>query len=140
MDDVKLWKEFRRFRINEHRGPREGGRPRGGRGYFLVLECLREGEGKTQREIADLVEIRAQSLSEALAGMEEKGLIERIVDPNDRRAVRVFITPKGMEFREERLAEIRGRAAEMFQALSDEEKQTLYGILRKMHTVQIKEE
>ena len=134
MDDITLWREFRRFRINDHRGPRREGSVRSGRGYFLVLECLKEGEGKTQREIADLVEIRAQTLSEALGGMEELELIQRIADPKDRRAVRVFITPKGMQFREERLTEIRRRAEEIFRPLSEEEKQTLYGILRKLHT------
>jgi len=134
MDDITLWREFRRFRINDHRGPRRDGPTRGGRGYFLVLECLKEGEGKTQREIADLVEIRAQTLSEALGGMEELELIQRIADPKDRRAVRVFITPKGVQFREERLTEIRRRAEEIFRPLSEEEKQTLYGILRKLHT------
>ena len=140
MDDMQLWREFRRFRINEHRNPPPTGRSRGGRGYVLVLECLTEGEGKTQREIADQVEIRAQSLSEALAGMEEKGLIERVVDPKDRRAVRVFITPKGVEFRTERLAEIRRRAEELFRPLSSEEKQTLFDILKKLRAARREEE
>jgi len=139
MDDVTLWREFRRFRICEHRGPREG-TPRGGKGYFLVLECLTEGEGKTQREIAEAVEIRAQSLSEALTGMEEHGLIERVPDPKDRRAVRVFITPAGVRFRAERVQGIRRRAEEIFGPLSEEEKQTLYDILRKLNASHREEE
>lgn len=140
MDDLQLWREFRRFRINDHRGCGHGGERRGGRGYFLVLECLTEGEGKTQREIADAVEIRAQSLSEALTGMEEQGLIERIADARDRRAVRVFITPKGLDFRAEREKELRARAEDAFRSLTEEEKATLFRILRKMHAARRSEE
>ncbi|MBO5221785.1 MAG: MarR family transcriptional regulator [Clostridia bacterium] len=140
MDDITLWKEFRRFRINEHRGPAKGTPPQWGRGYYLVLECLNEGEGKTQREIAEHAEIRAQTLSEALVGMEERGLIERVADPKDRRAVRVYITPKGIRFREEREIAMRRKAEELFRPLSEEEKQTLFDILRKLTTAQREEE
>lgn len=140
MDDMTLWRAFRRVRIKEHRRFHEGGAPHGGRGYLLVLDCLQGGEGKTQRELADLVEIRAQSLSEILAGMEEKGLIVRETDAEDRRAVRVFITDEGRRFRAERWEQIRLRAEELFRPLCEEEKQTLYQILEKLHAAQREEE
>lgn len=139
MDDVTLWKEFRRLRIYDHRSsppPPFAGetakKPPCRRGYFLVLECLAPGKGKTQKEIAEAVGIRAQSLSEALAGMEEKGLIQRVSDAEDRRAIRVLITEAGLRFRDERKREIKLRAEELFRPLSEEEKQTMYDMLRKL--------
>ena len=138
MDDLLLWRQFRRFRIHDHRANKAATdnvphKPPCGRGYFLILECLKKHDGMTQRELADGVEIRAQTLSEALCGMEEKGLIRREDDPSDRRAIRVFLTEEGETYRIERERELRRRAEELFRPLSEEEKQTLYEILQKLH-------
>ncbi len=138
MDDLLLWREFRRFHIHDHRASKEDScnapkKSPHGRGYFLILECLKKNDGMTQRELADGVEIRAQTLSEALCGMEEKGLIRREDDPEDRRAIRVFLTQEGEKYRDEREKELRRRAEERFRPLSEKEKETLYQILQKLH-------
>ena len=138
MDDLLLWREFRRFYIHDHRGSKHAPcnvpkKPTHGRGYFLILECLKKNDGMLQRKLADSVEIRAQTLSEALCGMEEKGLIRREDDPEDRRAIRVFLTEEGEKYCVEREKDLRRRAEERFRPLSEKEKETLYQILQKLH-------
>ncbi len=128
MDNLALFLAFRRFQINEKR------RFGGGRGGFLILSRLMEEDGLTQRQLADSVGIRAQSLSEALLGMEGKGYICRRPDAADRRVIRVYATEEGKAFFKEHQIRLARRAEEMFGVLSDREKQTLYGLLQKITT------
>ncbi len=128
MDNLTLFLAFRRFQINERR------RFGGGRGGFLILSRLMEEDGLTQRQLADSVGIRAQSLSEALLGMEGKGHIFRRPDETDRRVIRVYITEEGKAFFGEHQERLSKRAEEMFGVLRGEEKQTLYDLLQKITT------
>ncbi len=128
MDNLTLFMAFRRFQINEKR------RFGGGRGGFLILSRLTEEDGLTQRQLADRVGIRAQSLSEALTGMEEKGHICRCPDDCDRRVIRVYLTEEGRRFFREHQGRLVRRAEEMFGMLTPEEKQTLYDLLQKITT------
>ena len=62
---------------------------------FLVLDVVDKAEGSTQRELADGVRIEGATMTRHLDRLEEAGLITRERDPNDRRAIRVDLTPTG---------------------------------------------
>lgn len=57
-----------------------------------VLAELRERDGLTQTEIADLVMMEKAPLGRVIDRMEEQGLVERRPDPADRRVRRVYLT------------------------------------------------
>jgi DNA-binding MarR family transcriptional regulator len=59
-----------------------------------VIAHLYRNDGRTQRHLADELEVQRAPLSKLLDRLEAGGWVERRADPNDRRANRVYITEK----------------------------------------------
>jgi DNA-binding MarR family transcriptional regulator len=66
----------------------------------FVLLNIRSDEGTPATKIAPLMGLEARSLSRLLKTMEEKGLICREADHNDRRMVRIVLTREGKKKRD----------------------------------------
>jgi DNA-binding MarR family transcriptional regulator len=62
-----------------------------------VLFRLREQEGLSQVDLADVLELQPISLVRLLDRLVEHGLLERRHDPKDRRANRLFLTARGRQ-------------------------------------------
>lgn len=105
--------------------PREHGRVR-------LMNMLKENGELSQKEIAEKLDIRPQSLSELLVKMESDGFISRRQDKDDKRVIVVALTEKG----EEQLVVLRQanreHAEKLFSPLTDEEKDALIAILKKL--------
>jgi MarR family transcriptional regulator, transcriptional regulator for hemolysin len=67
------------------------------RAQWIVLFRLRQQEGLSQVDLADVLELQPISLVRLLDRLVEHGLLERRHDPKDRRANRLFLTPSGRE-------------------------------------------
>jgi MarR family transcriptional regulator for hemolysin len=67
------------------------------RAQWIVLFRLREQEGLSQVDLADVLELQPISLVRLLARLVEHGLVERRHDPRDRRANRLFLTASGRQ-------------------------------------------
>jgi MarR family transcriptional regulator, transcriptional regulator for hemolysin len=67
------------------------------RAQWIVLFRLREQEGLSQVDLADVLELQPISLVRVLDRLVEHGLLERRNDPRDRRANRLFLTPTGRQ-------------------------------------------
>ena len=67
------------------------------RAQWIVLFRLREQEGLSQVDLADVLELQPISLVRLLDRLVEHGLVERQHDPRDRRANRLFLTPVGRQ-------------------------------------------
>ena len=63
------------------------------RAQWIVLFRLREQEGLSQVDLAEVLELQPISLVRLLDRLVEHGLLERRPDPRDRRANRLFLTP-----------------------------------------------
>src|SRR3954468_24911030 len=61
---------------------------------WAALWHLDRNEGISQSGLADILEMQPISLARILDRMESAGLIERRPDPDDRRAVQLFLTPQ----------------------------------------------
>ena len=68
-----------------------------GQGQPRILARLLQGDGLTQRELADACVLDAATLSRALDRMEETGLIRRVENPGSRRSYLVRLTDAGRE-------------------------------------------
>ena len=65
------------------------------RAQWIVLFRLRQQEGLSQVDLADVLELQPISLVRLLDRLVDHKLLERRPDPKDRRANRLFLKPKG---------------------------------------------
>jgi MarR family transcriptional regulator, transcriptional regulator for hemolysin len=65
------------------------------RAQWIVLFRLRDQEGLSQVDLAEVLELAPISLVRLLDRLVEHGLLERRPDPRDRRANRLFLTRAG---------------------------------------------
>ncbi|MFR4188501.1 MAG: MarR family winged helix-turn-helix transcriptional regulator, partial [Corynebacterium variabile] len=124
--------------VEEHEGHRghDGGRGRGGhggrggRGGFRGE--IRSGQGRVlgilalqsplpQKNLAYMLGVRPQSLSELIAKLETAGLVTRERDENDRRSFLIELTETGREAASEIDA---STGEDPFDVLTDEERET----------------
>ena len=66
---------------------------------FVLLNIDQE-KGTPATKIAPLLGLETRSLTRILRSMEEKGLIYKQADSVDKRSVRIFLTPLGLETKE----------------------------------------
>ena len=67
------------------------------RAQWIVLFRLRQQEGLSQVDLAEVLELQPISLVRLLDRLVEHGLLERRHDPKDRRANRLFLTERGRQ-------------------------------------------
>ncbi|MBN9587019.1 MAG: MarR family transcriptional regulator [Afipia sp.] len=67
------------------------------RAQWIVLFRLRQQEGLSQVDLADVLELQPISLVRLLDRLVEYKLLERRPDPNDRRVNKLFLTAKGRQ-------------------------------------------
>src|SRR6478736_2162723 len=71
---------------------------------WVLLKEAAHAQGASQRELAQHMGIEPPTLVHHLDKLAQDGLVERRPDPDDRRVVRVVVTPAGLE----RLQELHG--------------------------------
>src|SRR6266498_2995014 len=69
--------------------------------HLFILTCLWDQEGVNVKELAHHLCLDSSSLTGHLDRMERVELVVRQDDPDDRRAVRVFLTEKGRHLKEQ---------------------------------------
>ena len=68
-------------------------------GYLLLNIDPEEGTPSTK--LGPKMGMESRSLTRTINSVEEKGLISRVSDPDDKRMVRLFLTEEGKRYREE---------------------------------------
>ncbi|MEX5563479.1 MarR family transcriptional regulator [Pseudophaeobacter sp. 1A16562] len=105
---------------------------------LAVLSVL---DGLLIRELAVYAVVEQSTLSRSLDKLEQDELIIRRPDPDDSRATRIFMAPKGRETQEKLWPHIAEAYAQMFTGISVEEQRqfvtTLQTILRNVRVHQI---
>ena len=89
-------------------------------------------EGLSQRELSERVGTAASTTVAALRVLERRKLIRRVAKPLDRRAIRVFLTPKGRWLEREVVPKIYQVNDRVIARLSRRELATLDDVLRKI--------
>jgi len=109
------------------------------RAQWIVLFRLREQEGLSQVDLAEVLELQPISLVRLLDRLVEHGLLERRSDPKDRRANRLFLTRAGRQLADD-LDSLRDAiAADVFQGIQaatlETSLETLRGIKERIKTL-----
>ncbi len=73
-------------------------------GQFFMLVALLEEDGVQPSQLADKTALDRPTITGLLDRLERDGWVERRLDPNDRRTLRVHLTPKALAEREDLLA------------------------------------
>lgn len=85
---------------------------------------------RSQRELANRLELDASSVTDIADQLEDRGLLERQIDPNDRRVRLLKLTPEGEALRREFFTRMI-QGAPPLQGLTDIERDTLKSLLAK---------
>jgi DNA-binding MarR family transcriptional regulator len=105
------------------------------RGEWKVLGALwRLGEPHrlTPGELARIEELSTGAMTNRLDRLEEDGLVRRLPDPEDRRAIQVELTDKGRKTWEKAVAAQARKEAVVAAALDEREQEQLTKLLRKL--------
>lgn len=100
-------------------------------GGAILLEHVAKGV-KHPKELAQLLETVPPVVSAILAELEDKGLIERQIDPEDRRRVQLNLSDEGKALHEKIRERNQGLSAERLARLNPEELKSLIVIFRKI--------
>ena len=101
-------------------------------GQEALLMELWDEDGRTQANLADSLGVEPPTVTKMLQRMENADLVDRRPDATDRRAVRVYLTPKGrrLKGRVDKLwAELETRTVV---GLSDRQQGTLRSLLNSL--------
>jgi MarR family transcriptional regulator, transcriptional regulator for hemolysin len=102
------------------------------RAQWIVLFRLRQNEGLSQVDLADVLELQPISLVRLLDRLVEHGLLERRHDPKDRRANRLFLTAKGKRLVDELDSLRNAIATDVLHGLPDGAIETSLATLREI--------
>jgi len=100
--------------------------------HYAILALLEEGARTAQSAIADALQYDPSQLVALLDGLEERGLVERRRDPDDRRRHLVSLTPAGRKQLAEFRKVVRRLEDEYLGALDDEERALLHDLLLRI--------
>ncbi|HEY0218563.1 MAG TPA: MarR family transcriptional regulator [Afipia sp.] len=99
-----------------------------------VLAALKDGAKMSQAELARWAKVEQPTMAQMLARMERDGIIRREPDPADRRGSFVSLSKKALARLPAGRAVLERGNAEMTQGLSENEVETLIGLLRRALT------
>ena len=101
-------------------------------GQELVIVDLHERPDSTQAELVGRLGIEQPTVAKTLARMEHAGFVTRVRDDQDRRQVRLRLTPRGRRCVPSVLKAWAAADAESTRAMSDADRRRLVGLLQKL--------
>jgi DNA-binding MarR family transcriptional regulator len=104
-------------------------------GEFDVLATLRrsgEPYSLTPTELFRSMMLSSAAMTNRIDRLEERGLVERSPDPDDRRGVRITLTGEGLELVNRAVEAHVAGEGKLLDPLSAEERERLAGLLRKL--------
>ncbi|QBS36633.1 MarR family transcriptional regulator [Thermaerobacter sp. FW80] len=100
--------------------------------FDLLAQLERHPAGLTMNELSQRMMVTAGNITRLVDELEREGLVAREPHPQDRRAIKVKLTPAGSR-RFAAMAKIHeGWIIDLFAGLSREEKELLYRLLAKL--------
>ena len=99
---------------------------------FLLAHLFENGGNSTPGKLAEFLNVSAARIAAMLRSLEGKGLVERIVDKNDRRFITVRITESGTRLVKKLKTELDAHASKMVEKLGEDDCKEFVRILKKI--------
>lgn len=103
---------------------------------WYILRALYERDGQHASELARAVGRAATSFTPNLDKLQQKGFVERRPDPADRRAVRIFLTKKALEMKNELVKSAKELDQRIRQLFSDDQFETFHAVVSQLQTLE----
>ncbi|MCM3764650.1 MarR family winged helix-turn-helix transcriptional regulator [Neobacillus niacini] len=105
---------------------------------FKVLATIQRGTAEKQSEmkvseISQVLQVTPPTVTQIINTLEKDGLVERTIDPADRRAVKIKLTPTGMKAVKEAKAAFTETFLGLIDYLGEKESEQLADLLTKVH-------
>lgn len=105
-------------------------------GQSKLLQLIAKNEGTIQRDLAEQMDMRPSSMTEALGRLEQLNLILRKRDEKDQRSMHIYLTNKGREIVEDAVRseeEFMKKFTDIvFKEISEEEIEKMLAITSKL--------
>ena len=98
---------------------------------FLVMDTLWNQGEMTQQTIAYIIQKDKNSVTQFIDNLEKKGLVQRVVDANDRRVNNITLTKEGMAMKDNTKAVAIEAINRILEGISEEELQTFVQVLNR---------
>jgi DNA-binding MarR family transcriptional regulator len=99
---------------------------------FEALKYIKDYGRPHMREIARTFHVTPPAATLMIDGLVKAKLLARVLDPKDRRSVRVTITPKGKQLLERGMTNKAREIKKMFGILTPAERTHFVGVLKKI--------
>lgn len=101
---------------------------------WRLLMWLRRCEGITQAALADILEVEPITVSRMLDRLVESGLVEKRLDPLDRRARQLFLTARAVDLLSGAQTSLREQARDATDGLTSAESEALMMLLDRVRS------
>lgn len=99
---------------------------------MLVMRLEGDQKAISIGEISNVLQITPAGVTHLINHLEEKGLIERLKHPNDRRVVLVGITEKGSSIAEDLMADVQETLVGLIDFLGEDDSRKLIDLMNKV--------
>lgn len=99
---------------------------------LCILHSAADGQGLTQRELAQRLEVSPAAVTTSLKSLEKRGYIHREPEPQDARRNRVCLTERGQQAVETCAGCFQRVNQRMCQGLTAEERQQIRALFQRM--------
>lgn len=103
-----------------------------GLGHFMILMSLYEEEGRSQDELAQSKGFDKTMIAKSVVTLEEEGFVTRVIDTDDNRVKRLYLTEKGRKIQKDMKRIGKTLNGMLLTDLEQNEKDEVIGWLRKI--------
>ena len=103
---------------------------------FGILSIVSANPGINQGAVGNMLNVKRANMVALVNELVERGLVERVVSPDDRRAFALSLTPAGKDMLGQCLERIAAHEASMLSDFSEDEKRTLIDLLGRIEAKQ----
>ena len=99
--------------------------------FAILMRLFQEGD-VPQAKIIELMMRDKTTITRRIDGLAKKGLVERMMNPDDRRRFNIHLTEKGKGLLEQALPMALGFQMELVEDVSSEDKETTVKVLKQL--------